>query len=128
MARSVAEWRGKTDDTPVPKRVKLRILKRQEDKCAGDGCPVRFSSRCKPQFDHVIALTNHGENREANLQALCPPCHRAKTGADVAEKSKTNDMKAKHLDLHKSKRPFPKRHDPWGKEWRSRSTFQRRAS
>lgn len=122
--RSVKEWFGRTDDTPPPMRVKLRILRDQNDRCAGmvgadQRCPVIFSARCKPQFDHIVALCNGGQNRESNLRALCGECHREKTDDDVSEKSKTNAIKAKHLGL-KIKKPWPKRHDPWGREYLAR--------
>jgi 5-methylcytosine-specific restriction protein A len=33
MPRSVAEWIGKTDNTPVPPRVKMRIFERHNGRC-----------------------------------------------------------------------------------------------
>ena len=129
MSRSVKEWIGKTDDTPVPPRVKLRILRDQNDRCAGmvgadRRCPVIFDARNKPEFDHVVALVNGGRNREENLRALCKNCHRDKTDADVDEKSKVNAIKAKHLGLKAPKRPFPKRADPWGRDYLARKAAQ----
>lgn len=120
MARSVKEWIGKTDDTPVPTRVKLRILKRQGDTCAGDDCSVVFSARTKPEFDHRPALANGGENRESKIFALCHPCHAKLFPGDMAERAKTDAIKAKHLGLKAPKRPWPKRHDPWGREYLAR--------
>src|SRR5262245_39442111 len=120
MTRSVSEWFGKTDDTPVPTRVKLRILRRQNDTCAGDGCAVVFSARNSAGFDHRPALCNGGENRESKIFVLCVPCHDKLFPGDMAEKSKVNDTKAKHLGLI-AKRPWPKRLDPWGREFRKKA-------
>lgn len=44
-------------------------------------------------------LVDGGENRERNMQALCPFCHKPKTASDVAEKAKVVRIRAKHLGL-----------------------------
>lgn len=116
--RSVPEWIGKTDDTPVPPRVKLRILSAHGDTCAFRRSA--FTARLKPEFDHIIALVNGGQHAEWNLRPVCKPCHRAKTNLDVAEKSKIADIRKKQLGLKTPKKPWPKRHDPWGKAYRAR--------
>lgn len=125
MARTVPEWIGKTDNAPIPTRVKLRILRRQEDRCAGiwssgEQCTVVFDERHLPEFDHRPAIINGGQNRESMIFALCEACHDALYPGDMAEKSRTNAIKAKHLRLKGPKRPWPKRRDPWGKDWRAR--------
>jgi 5-methylcytosine-specific restriction protein A len=116
-AREVSEWIGRTPDTPVPPRVKDRILKRQEDKCQYCGRP--FSARLKPIFDHRPALINGGENRESKTFAGCEFCHTPLTEADVAEKSKVADVRKKNLGLIE-KRPWPKRDDAWGTLYRAK--------
>lgn len=97
MSRAVPEWIGRTDDIPPPPRVKLRILDRQNDRCAD--CGRTFNPACRPEFDHARALVNGGRNCEANLQALCDLCHGTKTARDVAEKAKVARVRAKHLGL-----------------------------
>lgn len=121
-ARSVPEWIGKTPDTPTPARVKLRILAEQFDFCL---CGAIFGARCKPEFDHIIALINGGENRQSNIEALCKSCHAIKTGADVAEKSKVARVRKKHLGIAKPKRPMP---GSRASKWRKRmdGTVERR--
>lgn len=99
MPRSVPEWIGKTDDTPVPPRVKDRIFKRYEGHCCACTLPIvggRF-----PTYDHIRAIVNGGENRESNVQLLCSACHPPKTAADVAEKSSIYNKRAKRLRLKK---------------------------
>lgn len=105
MARSVTEWIGKTDDTPIPLRVRLRRLEAAGAKCAD--CKSKLGPRNPPEYDHVISLINGGENRETNIQCLCKACHRFKTKQDVAVKKKNNSVRASHHGLKESKFPMP---------------------
>lgn len=108
MSRSLPEWIGKTDDTAPPPRVKLRIIDRQGGRCAY--CMRKLGVAGEGiEFDHTRALINGGENREANLQALCLICHRGKTREDVAEKSKVDRVRKKALGLNRPKRKIPYR-------------------
>lgn len=84
MARSTKEWVGKTDDTPIPPRVKLRVRARANQCC--QNCHIRVGYG--GEVDHAIALILGGENAESNLRFLCQNCHAAKTKADVAAKSR----------------------------------------
>ena len=52
---------------------------------------------CKPQgnlvrsedVDHIVPLTLGGDlTHDSNLQALCKPCHRYKTGLETGERCK----------------------------------------
>lgn len=106
MSRSLPEWVGRTDDTPIPPRVKIRVFEAQGGLCAH--CEAKMGTGGKsPEFDHKVALANGGENRESNTQALCRPCHRAKTNVDVAQKSTDRRIKAKHLGIEKKKARLP---------------------
>jgi len=100
MPRSVAEWVGKTADSPVPERVLERLWK----ECGG------FCRRCGLDLsdqdwdaDHTVALINwvplfpgdHG-NRESNLRVLgVKCCHRPKTREDMRIKHRTS-RKVRH--------------------------------
>ena len=95
--RSTDEWIGKTPDTPVPPRVKVRVFERHEGKCYLSGRKIMPGD--KWQVDHVIALINGGENRERNLAPVLDAPHKAKTKEDVRIKSKVARVKAKHLGL-----------------------------
>jgi 5-methylcytosine-specific restriction protein A len=86
MARSVGEWKGKTDDSTIPPRVKLRVAELADYKCALCG------RRAKPgDTDHrepvIFSTPQRPLNIESNLQWLCVPCHKSKTRKDVAEKA-----------------------------------------
>ena len=58
------------------------------------------------ECDHRIALINGGEHREGNLQVICLWCHRAKTRADVAIKSKNYHRRAKHVGAARKRSSF----------------------
>ena len=96
MARATSEWIGKTDDTAIPPRVKLRIFEAYDGKCYQTG---RKLSAGEYDFDHVVALCNGGENRESNLAPMYRPAHRKKTKADVAQKAKDRRVKMKHMGM-----------------------------
>jgi 5-methylcytosine-specific restriction endonuclease McrA len=102
-SRSTPEWVGKTPDTGVPPRVRLRIWEATGGRC--HICDQKIHAGEKWEADHVTALINGGENRESNLAPAHVTCHSAKTRADVAEKSKVSRMKAKHIGA-KQKKPW----------------------
>jgi 5-methylcytosine-specific restriction enzyme A len=105
MSRAVEEWRGRTDDTPIPPRVKDRIVQAQDGRCAH--CAARFGPKVPPEFDHRIALINGGENVETNLEALCGLCHHTKSKRDVAQKAKDARVRQKHLGIKTKKALIP---------------------
>jgi len=94
--RSTPEWIGKTDDSAIPDRVKLRVHAKAEGICAKCGVEALTG-----QYDHAISLILGGENRESNLQFLCVPCHKAKTRLDVKLKAKVARVRKRHLGLRK---------------------------
>lgn len=106
MPRSTEEWRGKTDDTDVPERVRLRVLLAFDRRCGNCGNTIRPG---KPwTCDHKVALINGGENRESNLQPLCDICNPKKNAADVAEKAEVAATMKHHYGLDKPKgAPMP---------------------
>lgn len=114
MSRSTPEWIGKTDDTPIPKRVKLRILLAFAGRCHRTG--HKFRPGDVIEYDHILALCNGGENRESNIgPILGGKVHKAKSAADVATKAKTARIYAKNNGLWPEpvrkiqSRPFPGR-------------------
>lgn len=105
MARSVPEWRGKTHDTPVPPRVRLRIFDRHGGICHISGRKIRAGEQW--DCDHVIALALGGEHREYNLAPALRELHRAKTAQDVAQKSRIYRKRRSHLGIKKLGKPIP---------------------
>lgn len=106
MSRAVPEWRGKTDDTPVPPRVRARVFLAHDGKCHRTGRKIMPGEAW--ELEHRIALCNGGENRESNLAPiLAGKPHREKTAEDVAEKAKVARIRAKHIGAYpKSSRPL----------------------
>lgn len=110
--RTVKEWIGKTDDIQIPPRVKLRVAERADYTCA------LCTRGAKPgQADHKVAIILGGENRETNLQWLCVSCHKAKTKADVAFKSRAAKAKKRVALLKEPKMKYSKRFDGTVTKW-----------
>lgn len=103
MTRSVEEWRGKTDDSATPPRVKARIYLDAKGRCAH--C-TRFidGHALVAEYDHVIPIIIGGKNRESNLQLLCSECHKSKTKLDVKIKAKVARVRMKHIGIRKPSR------------------------
>lgn len=103
MSRTVAEWVGKSDDTPAPPRVRVRVFEAYHGRCHWSGQKINAGDAW--DLDHVVALINGGENREANLAPILRgKPHKEKTACDVAEKSKVARIKAKHLNAYPKSR------------------------
>jgi 5-methylcytosine-specific restriction protein A len=111
LPRSVAEWIGKSDDTPAPPRVRLRVWDRCEGKC--HRCARAIPTGDAWILEHLIALINGGENRERNLCLTCSWCKPIKDAEDVAVKAETYRVRSKHILPREPSRlkgaGFPKR-------------------
>ncbi len=97
--RQVEEWRGKTDDTPIPARVKLRVFEKYNGVCYLSGVKIRPGD--KWEIEHVQALCNGGEHREENMAPALVGAHKAKTAADRAIKAKNDRVRKRHLGIKK---------------------------
>lgn len=97
MARSVAAWEGKTPDTAIPPRVRLRVWDREEGKCHRCAREIPASDAWIIEHRHAIILG--GANAEPNLCLTCSWCKPLKDAEDVAAKSKTAAVRAKHLGI-----------------------------
>lgn len=102
MPRSVPEWVGKTDDTPIPPRVRLRVFERYGGRCFISGVIIRAGDRW--DCDHRVALVNGGLHRESNLVPVLRGPHAEKTRQDVKEKSIVNRKRMHHLGIRAKKR------------------------
>lgn len=99
--RSTKEWVGLHPDSPIPPRVRLRVFERTHGACA---LCTRKLVPGQWACDHIKALTNGGEHRESNLQALCiSPCHSSKTREDVAMKSEAYGFRLKAAGIKAKK-------------------------
>lgn len=97
--RSVPEWVGKSDNAAVPSRVRVRIFERHGGLCHISGRKIQTGD--KWELDHIIPLCGGGPHAERNLAPVLKAPHKEKTKLDVATKSKTARMKAKHLGIKK---------------------------
>lgn len=97
MTRSTNEWVGKHDDQAIPPRVKLRIYDRDGGKCHICGLPIKPGETW--DADHVTALVNGGEHREANLAPAHKHCHVAKSVIDIKTKAKIASVRKKDLGI-----------------------------
>lgn len=118
MTRAVPEWIGKTDDTAIPPRVRLRIFQKFNGICPK--CTRKLEPK-KWDCDHIIALALGGEHRETNLRPLChAPCHSLKTRDDGALRKKFNARQKKRAGIKKRRRTIPGRRfngDPIPARW-----------
>jgi len=101
MPRTPPEWIAKSDDARIPPRVRVRVFERFAGVCQLTGRKIMPGDEW--DCDHAVALTNGGEHREENLRPVLRSAHREKTKADVAEKSRVNRKRAKHLGIKPEK-------------------------
>ena len=98
--RAVREWIGRTPDTPAPGHVKLRVLLRHTRKCHWTGKVIRPADNW--DLEHVVALINGGQNREANMAPILRgKAHREKSRQDVSEMAKVNRIRKRHYGTGK---------------------------
>jgi 5-methylcytosine-specific restriction protein A len=102
MTRTVPEWIGKTDDTPAPPRVRLRVFEKHNGVCYLSN--VKIQPGDKWEAEHIIAICNGGENRESNLAPALVAPHKVKTKQDRATKAKNDHVRMKHLGIRKPSR------------------------
>jgi 5-methylcytosine-specific restriction protein A len=113
VSRSVEEWIGKDDDTPIPPRVRIRVFEKHAGRCYLSGRKIMPGDAW--ECDHVLAIINGGQNRESNLAPALKAKHRVKSDGDMAIKSKIARTKAKHLGVYPASpfkikgRPFERR-------------------
>lgn len=104
MSRVVKEWIGKTDDTPVPPRVRARVFAAKGGRCHRCTRLIDAAGGEAWTCEHMVALINRGQNRESNLDVTCSWCLPIKNAEDVAEKSRVYRKAAKNIGIRKPSR------------------------
>lgn len=104
MTRTLPEWIGKSADSAVPPRVRVRIFDRYEGRCQC-GCNRKIMAGESWDAEDTIAIINGGERRESNLKPWLREHHKNKTAEDVAIKSRTYRMRAKHIGVERKRGP-----------------------
>lgn len=61
-------------------RIRQRILKRDEGLC--QPCLAEGRTSLGVQVDHIVPKAQGGDDSDANLQAICEACHKAKTARE----------------------------------------------
>lgn len=93
----------------VPPSVRRMVVERQMGCCAACGCLLgpEFT-----EFDHHPPLALREKDCDANdpalLQAMCAPCHRAKTSGDlraIAKAKRLAEIEAQHRAMMSEKVP-----------------------
>jgi 5-methylcytosine-specific restriction protein A len=102
MSRAVPEWIGRTDNSKVPDRVRIRVFEREGGVCHLSGLPID-KVRDEWDLDHKVALILGGQHRESNLFPALREPHRKKTAVEMGVKAKIARVKKKHMGLGKSK-------------------------
>lgn len=97
--RSVPEWIGKTPDSKIPPRVRMRVFERFNGVCYLSGRKIAAGEIW--DCDHIRALVNGGEHRESNLAPALQDKHRAKTADDVREKSVVSRKALAHRGIRR---------------------------
>ena len=97
--RSVEEWRGKTDDSAIPPRVRLRVFEKYEGHCYLSGIKIRPGD--KWDIEHIKALSLGGEHRESNMAPALKEPHKVKTVKDRKLKAKIDRIRKRHLGIKK---------------------------
>lgn len=104
MSRSTDLWVGKTDDTPAPPRIRLRVWDRCQGHCHMCGRKILVGERWV--LEHLKALILGGRNAEDNLGLTCCNCLPIKNAADVSAKSKVAKIRKKHIGAKAKGRPM----------------------
>jgi len=101
--RTVDDWVGRTDDAPVPARVRARVFERHGGRCAISGRKIAAGEPW--DLDHRIPLSMGGLHAESNLQPVSADKHREKTAVEAGIRAKVDRVRLKHIGAW----PKPKR-------------------
>lgn len=99
MPRKVKEWIGKTDDSPVPPKVRQRNYDEYKGICQISFIQIRAGDAWETH--HKIPLWKGGENRESNLVPVLKKYHDALSAEDKTEKKISDRKRQKHLGIKK---------------------------
>lgn len=76
------ECLGVKDRKGVREDQKKALVERQSSLCQECSCPVSIGSYSNADIDHIIPRHLGGKTVLNNLQIICVPCHRTKTGLE----------------------------------------------
>lgn len=67
--------------TPIPKKVRFRVLRRDRYRCRL--CGLTAEDGVQLEVDHKVPVAKGGCNAESNLWTLCQPCNSGKSDSDL---------------------------------------------
>lgn len=105
IGREIPEWHGKTNDSKVPDRVRLRIFQRYGGKCYLSGRVIRPGDDW--QLEHIVPLIDGGKHAEGNLAPALVEPHKVKSREEAKRRAKERRIQKKHIGIGKSKKPMP---------------------
>lgn len=73
---------GARDKKKVTESQKRELMVRQNSLCQECNCPVSIGSYSNSDIDHIVPRHLGGKTVLNNLQVICVPCHRTKTGLE----------------------------------------------
>ena len=124
MTRTLPEWIGKTDDSKIPDRVRVRVFDVCEGRCHWSGRKIATGDAW--DVDHVLALINGGQNRESNLAPILRSEHPSKTRHDIRKKVRQARVRKKHLGLQRPAQPMDgSRGSKWFKPLRGNAILRK---
>jgi len=111
QGRSVEEWVGRSPNSKVPDRVKLRIWRRENGRCYLTGKKIMPNDSF--DYEHKKRIEDGGENRESNIFLALTAPHKRKSAEERAAAKKADDIAKRHIGIKTPKttlkgRSFPK--------------------
>lgn len=90
---------------PLPpgwEHTRRRIARRDGNRCqlGYDGCLGVAPLGQGGETDHVIPTADGGDDTDANLQHVCSPCHRIKTGREARAHRRPSPSKRRPPEPH----------------------------
>jgi len=77
-----------------PAKIKEAAIARANGHCQACGLP--FGNK-RPEVDHILPCALGGQPTLANARAICQPCHKAKTAADIGKVRKADRQRRNHI-------------------------------
>jgi len=110
QGRSVDEWEGASPDAKVPMRVRLRILRRFENKCYLTSIIIADGQSF--DLEHIKPLEEGGRHAESNLAPVLRLPHEIKTAAERKRQAKADRVAKRAHGLVETKQKIPNRGFP----------------
>lgn len=107
QGRSVEEWIGKTPDSKIPDRVKLRIWRRENGRCYLTGAKIMPGDVF--EYEHKKRVEDGGEHRESNIFLALTTPHKRKSAEERAAAKKADDIAKRHIGITEPKQKLKSR-------------------